>query len=612
MRRALVHLVLGTGCALLVISAILIAGTLSPNSWRISFLARTLQFTGAAGVALGTLGLALTAEFACLTMVAARQHSPDATGRSRFVRLSKFLALSSPGDNARRVQGVVVPLLAGAAAAAALVLRPRMSAPAPDDAALLAAVLLAIAFPMLVVERSAAALRTTALPEAGDLRALLLLPVLGLPLAAAVVAAVGVGLDWASKVSDAACWLVAGIGAELVLRALARWFLPAPANAVARAAVASLPAAMLAGSFGREGVGAPLRVQFGLDFGRSWALGYLRAAAVPALVLSVFFCWMLTGLVAVGIDHRGLYERFGTAVAVLRPGLSLVLPWPLGRVRMVEFGTVHQLAIAGADQSAGTDTTTAEAAAPAAFDRLWDRPHPGEATYLVASESQGFPVVAADIRVLWRIGLDDASARGVFYGTRDPATLIRESANRRLAQFFASRTLAEILGARRETMAQTLRVALSADLARVAGGIDILDVVIEAVHPPTGAAGAYHAVQAAAIEARTSVAAEQGRAHGITNHALQEAHRLQTVAEAGAAETLQAARASAVRFDGDRRAYAQAGHAFLLERYLGDLSETLANTPLTIIDNRLDAGSQPVIDLRPLAAPAPPIPEDRD
>jgi regulator of protease activity HflC (stomatin/prohibitin superfamily) len=615
--RVVRRLTLITGLGFAAIGVFVLAGVAPLAPVRAHALARTLSLTGGAGLALGALGLALTGELACLAILRARlrgRPNPRRIGGWWSDLLASRPRLADAGDAARRGQGILVPLLAMAAAGLAWQLRAQPVAPAPLDALIVAAALVALAFPMLVAERIAAALSAVTLPEAAALRALLLLPVVFLPIAAADVAGIGVGLDWVGSIAIIGCGVLALIGLELALRALARWFLPAPAPDAARAAVTSLLASMLAGSFGREGIGGPLRAQLGLDFARSWALLYLRAAALPALLLSALLCWGLSGLVAIGIDERGVYERFGAPVEVLRAGLHLILPWPLGRVRRLPYGTVQELALGG-EATMAADGTTAEAQPPPSADRLWDQTHPGEVTYLIASESQGrqgFQIVNADVRVLWRIGLDDADARRATYGASDPERLIRESASRALARFFAARTLDAVLGERRETMATSLRTALTEDLAPLASGVEILDVVIEAVHPPAGAAGAYHSVQAAAIEARSSVAREQGRARGTENQARQEVHRIETGAAAGAAETVQTAQAEAVRFDADRAAYAQGGRAFLLERYLGNLASALVTAPLTIIDNRLDAATAPIIDLRPYATATTPTPEDPD
>jgi regulator of protease activity HflC (stomatin/prohibitin superfamily) len=289
-----------------------------------------------------------------------------------------------------------------------------------------------------------------------------------------------------------------------------------------------------------------------------------------------------------------------------------MLPWPLGMIRRVEFGAVHEIALGGEAPSAA-DTTGAEAPPPASASRLWDQPHPGEVSTLIASatgDKQSFRTVNADIRVLYRVGLTDGDALHAATLIADPAALVRRIAARRVARDFAVRTLADMLGAPRETIAEDLRRAMAADLAPFASGIEIVAVAVEAIHPPAGAAAAYHAVQAAAIGSRTAVAEAQGRAKAAANEALQQVHQLDDSAQAQAEETVQTAQAETVRFAADRSAQAAGGASFLLERYFADLVAGFAKAPLTILDDRLAGPTGPVIDLRSLALPAATPPAD--
>jgi regulator of protease activity HflC (stomatin/prohibitin superfamily) len=162
-----------------------------------------------------------------------------------------------------------------------------------------------------------------------------------------------------------------------------------------------------------------------------------------------------------------------------------------------------------------------------------------------------------------------------------------------------------VLGARRENIAGALRDALVADLNSHQAGIDVVSVLIEEIHPPAGAAAAYHAVQAAEINARASISGEAGRAKRTAGVAQQESHQLLAAATAQAAETLGAANADAYQFGADRRAYSEAGRAFLLERSYRDLGSALTATQLTIIDHRLSTTEAPILDLRSNAATAP-------
>jgi regulator of protease activity HflC (stomatin/prohibitin superfamily) len=394
---------------------------------------------------------------------------------------------------------------------------------------------------------------------------------------------------------------------ELGLRELASWFLPRSAPVAARAAVDSTLASLIVGATAGRGVTAPIRSYFGIDFSRSWALAYLRGASLPAAILTLLFCWGLSGVTLIGLDRRGVYERLGTPAAMLGPGLHLILPWPLGRVRPVEFGIVHEVALGGDPNAGATALVDAEGPAPPGADRLWNRTHPDEVSYVIASETRGrqdFQTVSADIRILYRIGLNDEDALRSVYHAADPTTLVRAAAGRLLSRFFAEHTLGQVLSTNRETFAEDMRAALARDLARSQSGVEVVGAIIEAIHPPVGAADAYHAVQAAEINASSSISFERGRAKGTAAMAQEEAYRLIAAAHATGEETVAASTAEATHFAADVDANAVGGRAFVLERYLGDLSVALARSPLTIIDNRLDGAQAPVVDLRPLAAVA--------
>ncbi|HEV2701479.1 MAG TPA: SPFH domain-containing protein, partial [Steroidobacteraceae bacterium] len=408
-------------------------------------------------------------------------------------------------------------------------------------------------------------------------------------------------------------WVLAIVPAlvalELALRALARLFLPAPATANARAVTDSILAGIITG--GPRSPAALMRSHLGLDFARSWALSFLSAAVLPTLLGTALLCWGLTGLKLIDLGQRGIYERFGAPVAVLGPGLHLLLPWPLGRLRPVEYGTIHSVHI-GVDQSApdSVEAVGAEDTPPASLNRLWESAHSGQANYLVPSPGtgqQGFQSVSTEISVLYRVGLTDEAALRSVYSVADPASLIEEAGSRIVLRYFNSRTLLAVLGERRDNVAASLRDALAADMNSHQAGIEIVSVLIEEIHPPPGAASAYHAVQAAEIRAKASIFDETGRAERVAGVAQQEAHQLTTSAHAGAVERVAVANTVAYKFDAERRAHAEGGSAFLLERTLTDLEAAIAGKPLILIDHRLSSAPGPIFDLRSPAATTRPM-----
>ena len=518
------------------------------------------------------------------------------------------------GRAARVPQAIMVPSIALPAAALAWLMRgsPLPPTGAPDTGYTLGAIAIAASFLMLIAERNLAAVPARALPEAAALRALAFLATLVTFGAGLLEIAANLGLPATALLSSLLALLVAATGLELSARALGRLFLPPPSPDAARAAVQSAIARIVAAGAAVEGgIGAPLRQHLGIDFSRSWALAYVRAAALPMLGFFLLLAWGLSGVTLVPLDARAVYERFGAPVAVWHPGLHLGLPWPLGSARALEYGPVHEIGLAGTPGP--IEHTGAEDPAPASANRLWEQAHPEEVELLIASAASGresFQSVSADLRILYRVGLTDEAALRAAYASANPETLVRSAAGRAVADYFVGRTLDQVLGADRAAMAEALRTDLQGALDRAASGLDAVAVVIEAVHPPAGAADAYHNVRAAEIAAQTSIAVERGAAATVHAQSLQYAFDQTANATADAAETVAAAKTARLRFTADQEAASAGGKSFLLERYFSALTAALGKAPKTIIDHRLNTPDAAVLDLRPLVPGAGPAKEE--
>lgn len=597
--------------AVFLFAALLPAGVL-PQARAI---AREAISGGLSALVLASLLLPLTALLGTLALTWARFRSLEGASASRPRR-----AWDDPGFAARLCQALIVPVgtvliwlvvrfawptgwpLAGPAAGSMDDVSGTVVTGAATTANLAAAFVFALAFMSLVSERVMYGFPAPQLPEAPALRRILLLTTLLLVAAALIELGRGAGLEWVRWPLLVLICVPGIVASELSVRALARMFLPAPAPADAAAVTESLVASLITG--GPRAPGNLLRTHLGLDFARSWALKFLSAAILPAIFGTALLCWFLTGLKLIDLGQRGIYERFGAPVAVLGPGLHLLMPWPLGRLRPVEYGTIHSVAI-GVDPDAQQEKEVAvgaEATPPESLNRLWESSHPGQANYLVPSRGtgqEGFQSVSTEISVLYRVGLSDEAAEQSVYTVADPESLIRESASRLVLRYFNSRELDSVLYEQRDAnVAASLRAALAADMQENHTGVDIVSVLIEEIHPPAGAAGAYHAVQAAIINSKAAVAQETGRAKRAAGVAQQEAHHLTVAADAQATETTAAADAEAYRFNADRRAYAEAGEPFLLERTYTKLKAALAQTALTIVDHRLSPAQGPILDLR--------------
>ncbi|AJO81569.1 protease modulator HflK [Pseudomonas sp. MRSN 12121] len=469
---------------------------------------------------------------------------------------------------------------------------------------------LLLAFALLVFERQLSQELAAQWPEAATLAQLARVAIIGLVLAALCLLFSSDTALWPVRLGVAIGALPALVALEFLLRAVLSLFSPRreqlEPRMLAHSVIADLlrwpPRPLLA-------LQHELHNRFGIDLRQIWAFTYMRRAFWPVLLVVLGVGWLLTGLHEVPLQGRGIYERFGKPVTVFGPGLHAGLPWPLGRVLSVENGVVHELATSVGEAPVAVEPAPAEGPPPTVANRLWDASHVNDKSQVIASGSadkQSFQIVNMDVRFVYRIGLDDESALAATYNSADIAMLIRSTASRILVHDFAARTLDGLLGEDRTRLAQDIGQAVQADLRQLDSGVEILATVVEAIHPPAGAANAYHGVQAAQIGAQALIARERGAASEQTNQAQLQASVAQDQAQATAHEVQATAQAADLRFGAEQKAYASAGQAFVLEQYLSQLSQGLGNARLLILDHRLGGASAPTLDLRTFTLPTEP------
>ncbi|SUW65597.1 FtsH protease regulator HflK [Buttiauxella agrestis] len=340
---------------------------------------------------------------------------------------------------------------------------------------------------------------------------------------------------------------------------------------------------------------------FGIDLRQLWAFIVLKRAFVPVVAVMMLCGWLLTGIQQVSTTQRGIYERFGKPVVVLPAGLHYGLPWPFGQVMLTENGQVHELAAGEEPDAASEPLASAEGNAPQSADRLWDTVHSFDKAQIIACQSgdqQSLQIINSDVRFMWRIGLTDNAALAATYRSNNLPELIRSTANQVLVHQFSSLTLEQLLGEQRNALASQINRSVQQRLDELHSGVELLSTVVEAIHPPAGAADAFHGVQAAQISAQALVSRERGHAAELAASAQTTATTRQNQAQMNATDVTSKAQATAVRFAAQKQAVAQSGQVFVDELWFSQLHQTLGHSPLMIIDSRIGAGSPPTIDLR--------------
>ena len=496
--------------------------------------------------------------------------------------------------------------------------------------------LLLAAFPVLVLERRLSLIGTNGaaadLPEAAGLSRILRLLMWTL----VVVGAAEIARSLSASIAIWALWaqtiVVIAVAAELVLRVAAAPFLPAANINEARGLADSAFAGFVLPRLGAgKGGATELKERFGIDLSQSWALRFVRRVSIPLVAVLIFIGWLLSGITTLSLQERGVYERFGAPVAVLKSGLHIHLPYPFGIVRRVEFGDVHELTIGvskgtvdAATSNGGAQVDEAKTADRAealplkrlaadildtsSFDRIWRREHAADAVYIVPSDgadaaSRAAHVLNSDVRVFYRIALDDQAARAALYGVVSPVENLLLAARRQLARVFATRSLMQAIGEDREQLGAGVRRALQQELTASGGGLEVLAVTIDSIHPPKEAAAAYHGVQESSIIAARGVSEARGNAVTVMSEKTIEASDARNKAAWSAANLIAKAKVETTLFNADAQAWRSASKVLALERWLKVMGNGMSNAQLDIIDHRLRLLDGPVLDMRSFTAP---------
>ncbi|WP_431323273.1 protease modulator HflK [Rhizobium sp. YTU87027] len=467
---------------------------------------------------------------------------------------------------------------------------------------LIIALCMAFAFLLLVTERRLAAIDAEEWPEAKAISQLARLPIFVLALSSFCLFLSMRGSGLSIKLLAVLGGFVILVGLEFVLRAIAFMFRPQHDSREPALIATSLVAGALQWPpRPLVGIQSELRTRHGIDLRQIWALSFIRKAAPAIILATLFLGWLLSGVHEVPMNGRGVYERFGKAESILHSGLHIGLPWPFGRVIPIENGSVHELATSVSTKGDDEPLADAEGPAPESANRLWDASHVSEKSQVIASGTggrQSFQIVNMDVRFVYRIGLSDEAAMKAAYRVADLTTLIESTANRVLVHDFARRTLNDVLSEGRLSLANDIASVVQKNMDELNSGIEILAVVIEAIHPPAGAANAFHGVQAAQISAEALVARERGAAAQLGNEAQRNASRHEDNATATARESIAASEVARLRFQAEQSAFHEAGQAFLTEEYFNQLTTGLSRSRALVLDHRIGGSIAPILDLR--------------
>jgi membrane protease subunit HflK len=294
---------------------------------------------------------------------------------------------------------------------------------------------------------------------------------------------------------------------------------------------------------------------------RDWMPGNLGGRGIALIVLAAIALWGFSGFFRVEPDEVGVVLRFGQFVREVQPGLNYHLPYPIETALTPPALRVNKIDI-GFDMHRGATM----------------RDVPEESLMLTGDEN----IVDVDFSVLWKVKPDKIG--DYLFNVQSPEATVKAVAESAMRAVIGRTNIQGILTGARQNIETAVQQLMQKTLDDYGAGVQIQQVQLQKVDPPTQVLDAFRDVQAARSDleraqneaqtyANRVVPEARGRAAKITQDA--EAYREQTVAEA----TGQASRFSQI--------YAQYKNAPDLTRermYLETMERVLSATDKTIID----------------------------
>ena len=250
--------------------------------------------------------------------------------------------------------------------------------------------------------------------------------------------------------------------------------------------------------------------------------GSLGGKGLSLIVLAAVAIWGFSGFFRVEPDELGVVLRFGKYVREVQPGLNYHLPYPIETVLTPKALRVNKIDIGMRvveDLRRGTTI----------------RDVPEESLMLTGDEN----IVDVDFSVLWKIkpnGVGD-----YLFNIQQPEGTVKAVAESAMREVIGRSNIQPILTGARQNIETGVQDLMQKMLDKYGAGIQITQVQLQKVDPPSQVIDAFRDVQAARADleraqneaqtyANQVVPEARGRAAQITQSA--EAYREQTVAEA--------------------------------------------------------------------------------
>ncbi|HEY1364605.1 MAG TPA: FtsH protease activity modulator HflK [Xanthobacteraceae bacterium] len=316
--------------------------------------------------------------------------------------------------------------------------------------------------------------------------------------------------------------------------------------------------------------------------------GSLGGRGLSLIALAAVVIWLFSGFFQVAPDQLGVVLRFGKYVRDAKPGLNYHLPYPIESVLTPKVTRVNRIDIGMRlveDLRRGTTM----------------RDVPEESLMLTGDEN----IVDVDFAVFWLIKPDGASE--YLFNIQQPEGTVKAVAESAMREIVGRSEIEPVLTGARQSIESAVHELMQSTLDKYGAGIQITQVQLQKVDPPSQVIDSFRDVQAARADQERARNEAETYANKVVPEANGRAAQINQSAEAYREQTVAEAKGLAARFVKVYDEYRKAPDVTRQRLYLETMERLLGGTDKIIIDQGAGSGVVPYLPLDQLAPrrPAP-------
>ena len=311
--------------------------------------------------------------------------------------------------------------------------------------------------------------------------------------------------------------------------------------------------------------------------------GNLGGRGFALLALAVVALWGFSGFFRVEPDELGVVLRFGRYDRDVKPGLNYHLPYPIESALTPKALRVNKIDIGmrvSEDLRRGATV----------------RDVPEESLMLTGDEN----IVDVDFSVFWVVKPNGVS--DYLFNIQNPEGTVKAVAESAMREAIGRMNIAPILTGARQTIEGGVQDLMQKTLDHYGAGVQITQVQLQKVDPPSQVIDSFRDVQAARIDAERAQNEAQTYANRVIPEARGRVAQVTQAAEAYKQQTVAEATGQTARFLKIYDEYKKAPEVTRERMYLETMERVLGRTDKIILDPG-GSGVVPYLPLNELTAP---------